>query len=1069
MAMSDHTPNAVDIFSEALALPAAERRAFLERACGGNQTLRAQVEELLRAHDEAGDFLKQAAAESPGLGNLGKVGEKAGDRVGRYKLLQQIGEGGWGVVFMAEQEQPVRRMVALKVVKPGMDTKNVIARFEAERQALALMEHPNIAKVLDAGATETGRPYFVMELVRGIKITDYCDQHSLSTTDRLGLFVQVCHAVQHAHQKGIIHRDLKPSNILVTADEAGAPLPKVIDFGIAKATSGQRLTDKTVFTAFEMLLGTPADMSPEQAAMTNVDVDTRSDIYSLGVLLYELLTSTTPFDPSELLKAGLDEVRRAITLQEPVCPSTRLSTMLDAELATVAQRRQAEAPKLIRAVRGDLDWIVIKALEKDRTRRYETANGLALDVKRYLANETIAARPPSKLYRIQKLVLRNKAFFVGLSAMAVLLVASLVIISASLAQERLARREAEAARQQAEADKRKAEVAAAKSRQVTRFLEDMLQGVGPSVALGRDATMLREILERTAACVGRELTNQPAVEAELRSIIGRLYVEIGNYDRAEEMHRAALAIYQKLSGSESAEAATALADIGVTLWRKGILSETEEVHKHALAIRRKLYGNDHPDVAASLNNIANVYRRYGRLAEAEALTRESLAIRRKVFGNENLEVADSLRHLSIILGDERKWIESEALAREVLAIRKRLLGEEHTLVATALVDLAWAIGGAGKLDEAEALERYALAMRRKLLGEENPEVAKSLYLVGDRVRQEGKLSESYDILSATLSIQRKLLGKDNPDTLNSMRSLALTLEAEGKLAEAELMRREALALWRQRGEGGTPQALAEVESLARILMGQKKYREAEQSLDDALTAELLRQPASAKLLAIRVDLKARRSAWGPAAADAALVNGLAPLNHENYLVLAVLQIKANDLRGYEELCRRFLTTFRATTNIYVADQLAKTCLLLPASDLDLREIGELVDLTVTRGSEDVFALPYFHICKALVEYRQGHFAAAIEWAQKPLDSPTQNAYGQACAIQAMAYWQLGKPDAAQAMLAKGNSYVPQLLPPQVAEERGNLWLAWLLGRISLDEAAALAKPIASPGKSPEQP
>ncbi|MGC3958498.1 MAG: serine/threonine-protein kinase [Verrucomicrobiota bacterium] len=430
--MSDFTPNAVDFFSEALALPVAERAAFLERVCGGNQTLRAQVEELLRAHDEAGDFLKQAAAESPGLGTLSKVGEKPGDRVGRYKLLQQIGEGGWGVVFMAEQEQPVRRMVALKVVKPGMDTKNVIARFEAERQALALMEHPNIAKVLDAGATETGRPYFVMELVRGIKITDYCDQNSLSTADRLGLFIQVCHAVQHAHQKGIIHRDLKPSNILVTTGEDGAPLPKVIDFGIAKATSGQRLTEKTVFTAFEMLIGTPAYMSPEQAAMTNVDVDTRTDIYSLGVLLYELLTGTTPFDTTELLKTGLDAVRQAITSQEPVRPSTRLGTMGVADLTTVAQRRQVESPKLIRAVRGDLDWIVIKALEKDRTRRYETANGLALDVKRFLANETITARPPSFWCRLCKLAARNKILFGAAMIIGMLVLVSLGLILKSL-------------------------------------------------------------------------------------------------------------------------------------------------------------------------------------------------------------------------------------------------------------------------------------------------------------------------------------------------------------------------------------------------------------------------------------------------------------------------------------------------------------------------------------------------------------------------------------------------------------------------------------------------------------
>ena len=285
--------------------------------------------------------------------------EKPGDTIGRYKLLQQIGEGGCGVVYMAEQDEPVRRRVALKIIKLGMDTKSVIARFEAERQALAMMDHPNIAKVLDAGATETGRPYFVMELVRGMKITEYCDEAKLSTRARLDLFIQVCQAIQHAHQKGIIHRDIKPSNILVTVND-GVPVPKVIDFGIAKATSGQQLTDKTLFTAFEQFIGTPAYMSPEQAVLTSLDIDTRSDIYALGVLLYELLTGKTPFDAKELLAIGLDEMRRTIREQEPPRPSTRLSTLPGQELSTTAQRRGLDAPKLVSELRGDLDWIVMK-------------------------------------------------------------------------------------------------------------------------------------------------------------------------------------------------------------------------------------------------------------------------------------------------------------------------------------------------------------------------------------------------------------------------------------------------------------------------------------------------------------------------------------------------------------------------------------------------------------------------------------------------------------------------------------------------------------------------------------
>jgi WD40 repeat protein/serine/threonine protein kinase len=456
------------IFNAARRLPPGERGFYLEGACAGDAGLRQGVEELLRADEAAGGFLQELAtgaeeiADTPPPPNLGSTirvepspSEQLGDTIDRYKLLEKIGEGGFGVVYVAEQKEPVKRRVALKIIKLGMDTKQVVARFGAERQALALMDHPNIAKVLDAGTTTTGRPFFVMELVRGIKLTDYCDQHKLSTKERLDLFIQVCRAIQHAHQKGIIHRDIKPSNILVTLHD-GVPVPKVIDFGIAKATQGE-LTDQTVYTQYQQFIGTPAYMSPEQAEMSGLDIDTRSDIYALGVLLYELLTGKTPFDPKELMAAGLDLMRRTIREKEPVRPSTRLSTMVGADLTDVAKQRQTDAPRLVHLVRGDLDWIVMKALEKDRTRRYETANGLMMDIQRHLKSEPVVARPPSNLYRLQKTVRRNRLAFVAASVVGVSLFIGLGISTWSLAKERIARGRALAAERTARTEAERAD------------------------------------------------------------------------------------------------------------------------------------------------------------------------------------------------------------------------------------------------------------------------------------------------------------------------------------------------------------------------------------------------------------------------------------------------------------------------------------------------------------------------------------------------------------------------------------------------------------------------------------
>jgi len=776
--------------------------------------------------------------------------EFPGSLIGRYKILEKIGEGGFGVVYVAEQREPVKRRVALKIIKLGMDTRQVVARFEVERQALAMMDHSNIAKVFDAGATETGRPYFVMELVRGTRITEYCDQNNLSTRDRLDLFGKVCQAIQHAHQKGIIHRDIKPSNVLVTVND-GVPVPKVIDFGIAKATQGE-LTEKTVYTQFEQFIGTPAYMSPEQAEMTSLDIDTRSDIYALGVLLYELLTGKTPFEQQDLLKAGLDGMRQMIREQEPPRPSTRVSSLGGKERTTTARCRGLDAPKLVHLLRGDLDWIVMKCLEKDRTRRYETANGVAMDVQRYMNDEPVVAARPSILYTFRKFTKRHRVAFVVTTGFAVGLVAG-VIVTTWLA------------------------VRASRAEKVSQtqasFLKSILQSITPAVARGRDTTVLREVLDNATARIGKELAGQPQVEADMRLTIGKTYINLGEYTNALAMtrealrlskgtrritevlalnnlgvilselgditnalayDRQALELKKELLGNENADVATSMSNVGFRLWTLGAYDEAEAMHREALRIRRKVLPPDHPDIGASLGNLAMARWNRGYFGEAESLFREALAVfKAKPDGDQTL-VATALNNLATVLRDLGQIDNADKVNREAWALREKLLGKRHPYTVYSKNNQAVLLQRQGRLDEAEVLHREALEAQRETLGTNHQYVAETLSGLGLTLAKKGDLAAAEAMQRDAFATAERVFGKNHPVTAEPLERLAVLLAIRGELATAEAMLTNALAIAKQAAGNEHPDIISSLYDLAWIL----------KQKGDPTTAESLRSGAN---------------------------------------------------------------------------------------------------------------------------------------------------------------------------------------------------------------------------------
>jgi serine/threonine protein kinase/tetratricopeptide (TPR) repeat protein len=776
--------NERSIFISALEIGGpAERAAYLNEACKNDDALRQRIDKLLRAHEQAGGVLDVPRGEqAPTLGYL-PLTEEPGTVIGPYKLLQKIGEGGFGVVHMAEQEKPVRRRVAFKVIKPGMDSAQVIARFEAERQALALMDHQNIARVFDAGTTETGRPFFVMELVHGVPITKYCDDNHLTMRQRLELFVPVCQAIQHAHQKGIIHRDVKPSNVMVTLYD-GKPVAKVIDFGVAKAIE-QRLTERTMFTQYGQIIGTFEYMSPEQAEMSGLGVDTRSDIYSLGVLLYELLAGSTPLSRERLRKAALTDMLRIIKEEEPQKPSTRLSTT--EKLATIAAQRNTDPAKLRKMVKGELDWIVMKCLEKDRTRRYETANGLGRDVQRYLNDEPVEACPPSAAYRLRKVARKHRTLLATATAFAVLLVGG-AIVSAwlaarahqaergardALAGEARERQEAETQRDRAreaeqQAQKRLEESQAARAKARERFqyarqaVDQFHTKVSDSPELkAKGFERLRTKLLETAAGFYEKFVHEEGDDLEVRAERGRaykrladLYTATGQFKRAEEGFLKAVAIQRELSRVTPGEPkyqqdlGSTLLGMGLFYGTRGKPAEWKAFLSEALTLRKRLSAADvhnfeyQRDVAQALNYLGEAYT-WSSTGRSLAFWEEALAIMKPLAAG-NPQVADYHYLLGLIYNNLGFWYHiystghrerAEANYQQSVATYRHLgaiapdTPEYQNDSATALTNLAVLYRDlyrdANHLALAETMQKEAVAIWKKM-ATDHPQVPGNL-------------------------------------------------------------------------------------------------------------------------------------------------------------------------------------------------------------------------------------------------------------------------------------------------------------------------------------------------------
>jgi len=771
--MGNWNPKANDIFLEAVEQTDLElREAFLVEACGLDDELRKQVDSLLKSDAEAPSLLDGRAAQL----TIGfEEEEYVGAQIGPYKIREKLGEGGMGVVYVAEQVKPIRRKVALKIVKPGMDTRQVLARFDAERQSLAMMDHPHVAKVLDAGATPLGRSYFVMELIQGLTITEYCDKHKLTTPERLEILVKVCKAVHHAHQKGIIHRDLKPSNVLV-ADIDGVAMPKVIDFGVAKAT-GQKLTEESVYTHFSQMVGTPMYMSPEQVGMGVIDVDTRSDVYSLGVLTYELLTGCTPFDREAVKRASIAELQRMIREDEPARPSARVSTLKAKDISTVSQRRGSEPRRLSSLLQGELDWIVMKSLEKDRNRRYESANAFAADISRYLNDEPVYACPPTRFYRLSKFARRNKTV-IGVAG---LIATSLVTATAiSTWQARVAF----LAKEEAINSRTVAERANSETKAAMDFLTvDMVGGIAPDVAGDPDVS-LRDALDRGALRVQEAFNEMPLSEATVQYFIGRSYRLIGEYDKAVKHSQRATDLRNRHLGAEHTTTLEARHELALAHKENGNLDVAIGLASEVFDARLRVLGPRHVDSLESMLLLANSCSSNGDVERAEKLLNELLPLSQQVCGLEEALTLKVMNAVGVLYGRQRKLQQAREQFSRLLEIRQRTLGPKSLDTIATMNNLSIVLLLLGEDAEARELMEESIEVNSMVRGPEHPATLGAIVRLSELLLRLGNLEEARTRTEEVRDIQRRTLGAEHPDTLITQNTLGRILTDLGSDSEA---------------------------------------------------------------------------------------------------------------------------------------------------------------------------------------------------------------------------------------------------------------------------------------------